>query len=58
MMKRGLTNPLPVPDIDRGAFLYREREKDEAFPWEVVDHGMDRGELWAEYIRLKGKSRN
>jgi len=34
----------------------RERERDEIFPWEVIDHGIRRDYLWAEYRRaLAGK---
>jgi len=27
----------------------RERERDEKFAWEVIDHGIDRKFLWEEY---------
>ncbi|MDH3360421.1 MAG: radical SAM protein, partial [Desulfobulbaceae bacterium] len=30
-------------------YVLREREKDEPFPWEIVDHGIERGYLWREY---------
>ncbi|MDH4320751.1 MAG: radical SAM protein, partial [Desulfobulbaceae bacterium] len=30
-------------------FALRERGKDESFPWEIVDHGIDRKYLWHEY---------
>ncbi|MFH1215806.1 MAG: radical SAM protein [Pseudomonadota bacterium] len=34
----------------------RARERDEVFPWDVVDHGVRRDYLWAEYGRaLAGK---
>lgn len=34
----------------------RKRDKDEMFPWDIVDHGMKRNYLWAEYQRaLKEK---
>ena len=30
-------------------WVMRKREKDEKFPWEIVDHGISRGFLWDEY---------
>ena len=35
---------LPVDE-----YALRERGQDEALPWEVVDHGIDRRYLWREY---------
>ncbi|MDR3567648.1 MAG: TIGR03960 family B12-binding radical SAM protein [Syntrophobacteraceae bacterium] len=32
-------------------WVMRERERDEKFPWEVLDHGVDRNYLWQEYER-------
>jgi radical SAM superfamily enzyme YgiQ (UPF0313 family) len=32
-------------------WVMRERERDEKFPWEVIDHGIDRKFLWEEYGR-------
>ena len=35
----------------------RERGEAEIFPWEIIDHGIDRAFLWQEYQRaLQGKS--
>jgi radical SAM superfamily enzyme YgiQ (UPF0313 family) len=46
------TSPLN-PDF----WVMRERERDEVFPWEVIDHGIDREFLWEEYgLALQGKS--
>jgi radical SAM superfamily enzyme YgiQ (UPF0313 family) len=37
-------------------FVMRERRRDEKFPWEIVDHGIDREFLWKEYEKaLAGK---
>ncbi|MCX7823785.1 MAG: radical SAM protein [Syntrophobacterales bacterium] len=37
-------------------FVMREREKEERFPWEIVDHGIDKDFLWREYeAALAGK---
>jgi radical SAM superfamily enzyme YgiQ (UPF0313 family) len=30
-------------------YALRERSGDELFPWEIIDHGIDRRYLWAEY---------
>ncbi|HBZ54304.1 MAG TPA: radical SAM protein [Syntrophobacteraceae bacterium] len=36
-------------------WVMRERGRDEVFPWEILDHGIDRSFLWDEYQRaLKG----
>ncbi len=38
-------------------YTMREREKDELFPWDIIDSGIDRDFLWAEYQRgLKEKT--
>jgi radical SAM superfamily enzyme YgiQ (UPF0313 family) len=43
--------------INASFFLHRERLKEEIFPWDFIDHGIDRGFLWNEYQRaLKGKT--
>jgi radical SAM superfamily enzyme YgiQ (UPF0313 family) len=34
-------------------YIDRERAEDEAFPWEVVDMGVDRAYLWREWQRYK-----
>ncbi len=35
--------------VEAEAYACRERGEDEPFPWEVVDHGIDRRYLWEEY---------
>lgn len=38
-------------------WVMRERERDEVFPWEIIDHGIRRDFLWEEYQRaLQEKS--
>ncbi len=38
-------------------YAVRQRGRDEVFPWEIVDHGLDRRFLWAEYqLALQSKS--
>jgi radical SAM superfamily enzyme YgiQ (UPF0313 family) len=37
-------------------FVYRERCQDELFPWDFIDHGLDKNYLWEEYqLGLAGK---
>lgn len=48
MRKRGLQ-----PEY----YATRSRSRDELFPWEVIDHGIKRDYLWAEYQRaLAGRA--
>ncbi len=35
--------------INPDDYTVRQREADEPFPWEIIDHGIDRKYLWAEY---------
>jgi radical SAM superfamily enzyme YgiQ (UPF0313 family) len=38
-------------------FALRKRTLEEVFPWEIIDHGIDRKYLWAEYRKaLLGKT--
>jgi len=42
--------------VDPAVYLYREREKEEAFPWDHVDVRVRKSYLWREYTRaLKGE---
>jgi radical SAM superfamily enzyme YgiQ (UPF0313 family) len=44
-------------NIDPGFYALRERQKDEVFPWEIIDHGIKRNYLWQEYqMALKGET--
>ncbi len=36
-------------EIDPGFYAVRHRDEHEAFPWEIIDHGLDRQYLWDEY---------
>jgi hypothetical protein len=37
-------------------YVYRERGKDELFPWDFIDHGVSRDYLWEEWEKaLAGK---
>lgn len=37
--------------LDPGFFTLRPKEKDEVFPWEIIDSGIPREALWREYCR-------
>lgn len=37
--------------IDPEFYAYRQRGADEFFPWEIIDHGINKQYLWLEYQR-------
>jgi hypothetical protein len=38
-------------------YVHRTRTKDELLPWDFIDHGIDKGYLWNEFMRAtQGKS--
>ncbi len=39
--------------VDRNFYNYREREKDEIFPWDFIDIGVTKNFMWREYERSK-----
>ncbi|NLV25497.1 MAG: radical SAM protein [Deltaproteobacteria bacterium] len=42
--------------VDANFHIHRQREKDEIFPWEVIDSGVTRQYLWDEYEKgLRGE---
>ena len=42
--------------IDPADYAMRQRSRDEIFPWDVIDHGIDKRYLWVEYQKsLEGK---
>jgi len=42
-----------VPDY----YALRQRDETEPFPWEIIDHGIERKYLWSEYQKaLQGKT--
>ncbi len=49
----GWRKALRETGVDFSSVLDRERDKDEAFPWEVVDPGVGREHLWREWQRYK-----
>ena len=38
-------------DVNPDFYVYRERGRDEIFPWDFIDHGIHKEWLWAEYQR-------
>jgi radical SAM superfamily enzyme YgiQ (UPF0313 family) len=45
------TQVLKAMPFNPDFWVMRERNPDELFPWEIVDHGIDRRFLWEEYQR-------
>ncbi len=46
-----------MEDINPDDYTYRPRGANEPFPWEIIDHGIERKYLWAEYKKsLEGKT--
>lgn len=39
--------------VDRNFYNYREREKDEIFPWDFIDIGVSKQFMWREYENAK-----
>lgn len=39
--------------VDRNFYNYRERERNELFPWDFIDIGVSKDFLWREYERAK-----
>ena len=40
-------------EIDVGYYLYRQRDKDEALPWDLLDQGFTKEYLYSEYERAQ-----
>ncbi len=41
--------------VDRHFYNYRERDKDEKFPWDFIDIGVSKKFLWREYEKAKAE---
>jgi radical SAM family uncharacterized protein len=39
--------------VDRNFYNYRERDKDEIFPWDFIDIGVSKKFMWREYEKAK-----
>jgi radical SAM superfamily enzyme YgiQ (UPF0313 family) len=42
---------------DQAWYVDRERERDEAFPWEVISLGVDREHLWQEWEKVRTRKK-
>jgi radical SAM family uncharacterized protein len=42
-------------NINPDFYAYRERSRDEVFPWDFIDHGVSREWLWEPYERALGR---
>jgi radical SAM superfamily enzyme YgiQ (UPF0313 family) len=52
-----LSRALQTAPFNPDFWVLRQRVQDELFPWEIIDHGLNRSYLWDEYQRaLQGKS--
>ena len=38
-------------NINPADYTTRQRDRNEPFPWEIIDHGINRNYLWSEYQR-------
>ena len=47
----GWTQAIRSSPLNPDFWVRRERERDEKFAWEVLDHGIERNFLWEEYQR-------
>jgi radical SAM superfamily enzyme YgiQ (UPF0313 family) len=39
--------------LERDFYVHRERSLDEILPWDIIDHGVTKAQLWREYLRAK-----
>jgi radical SAM superfamily enzyme YgiQ (UPF0313 family) len=46
---------LHVVDLNPDFFVYRDRSRDEIFPWDFIDHGVTKDRLWEQYVRAVKK---
>jgi radical SAM superfamily enzyme YgiQ (UPF0313 family) len=47
--REGWAKALQKSPVNPDFFVYRERVQDELFPWDFMDHGLDKHYLWEEY---------
>jgi radical SAM superfamily enzyme YgiQ (UPF0313 family) len=54
--EQGWNKAFRTSPINPDFFTLRERQPDELFPWDFIDHGLKKAYLWEEYQRaLQGK---
>jgi radical SAM superfamily enzyme YgiQ (UPF0313 family) len=49
--ERGWNRALTENPVNPDFFTRRERQQDELFPWDFIDHGLKKDYLWEEYQR-------
>jgi len=42
-------------DVNPDFYVYRERTREEIFPWDFIDHGVSKEWLWDQYARALGR---
>jgi radical SAM superfamily enzyme YgiQ (UPF0313 family) len=47
--REGWAKALRQSPVNPDFFVHRERDQDELFPWDFIDHGLDKNYLWEEY---------
>jgi radical SAM superfamily enzyme YgiQ (UPF0313 family) len=51
------TKAIKAVNVNPEFYVYRQRERDELFPWDFIDHGVNKDYLWQEYqLALAGRS--
>ena len=51
------TQAIKTVNVNPEFYVYRERDRDELFPWDFIDHGVSKDYLWHEYqLALVGES--
>jgi radical SAM superfamily enzyme YgiQ (UPF0313 family) len=43
------THAIKAVNVNPEFYVYRERDRDELFPWDFIDHGVSKDYLWSEY---------
>ncbi|NIQ38595.1 MAG: radical SAM protein [Proteobacteria bacterium] len=38
-------------NVNPNFYVYRERTRQELFPWDFIDHGVSKDRLWTQYVR-------
>jgi radical SAM superfamily enzyme YgiQ (UPF0313 family) len=51
------TKAIKAINVNPEFYVYREREREELFPWDFIDHGVTKDYLWQEYqLALAGQT--
>jgi len=55
--KANWSKAIRTVNVNPEFYVYREREQDELFPWDFIDHGVTKEYLWHEYQKaLEGRT--